>query len=92
MEKPKFTETEKCQAGEQSQERALNVLTSIGLFIKNSSWEVKQATPATAVKFSMDCLKILEDLAPNFGDKIIDYSILKRHPFSQGNFLLPKAT
>jgi hypothetical protein len=40
------------------------------LFTKNLSWQAKQSIPHATVMFYGDCLKICENFAPNFGDKI----------------------
>jgi hypothetical protein len=71
-------------------------MTSRGwLFRNNSSWQAKQSTLHTAVTFYGDCLKMLEDFAPNFGDKRTGCCITTTHcltlPFPPRNFW-PNAT
>jgi hypothetical protein len=36
---------------------------------KEVPWQAKQPIPHTTVTFYGDCMKILKDFAPNFGDK-----------------------
>jgi hypothetical protein len=72
----------------------LIILTSSELFLKNSSWQAKQPIPYTPVMFYSDCVKMGEDLAQNFGYKIIGGCITATHrpthPFSPEN-VGPKA-
>jgi hypothetical protein len=44
-------------------------LTSGGLLTKNLSWQAKQSTPHTTVTLYVDCVKMCEYFAPNFGEK-----------------------
>jgi hypothetical protein len=39
------------------------------LFTKKSLWQAKQSIPHTTLTFYGDCIKILKDFAPNFGDE-----------------------
>jgi hypothetical protein len=70
-------------------------LTSNGLFTNNSSWHTKQSVPNTSVMFYGDCVKMWENLVPNYGDKRTDCCIMTTHrltlSFSPGNFW-PKTT
>jgi hypothetical protein len=85
-------QTEKCGKGEeQVQEHAHNFsLTSRRLFINNSSWQAKQSIPHTTVTVYGDCVKICEDITPNFCDIRISCCITTTHllklPFLPGNF------
>jgi hypothetical protein len=63
-------------------------LSSRGLFTRNSSWQVKQPIPHTAVTFGW--VKMCEDFVPNSGDKRTGCCLMTTHhitlPFSPGNF------
>jgi hypothetical protein len=65
-------------------------LTWRWLFTKNLSWQAKQSIPHTTVTFKSDCLKMCENLAPNFGDKGTGFCITTTYrltlPSSLGNF------
>jgi hypothetical protein len=73
MGESKLTETEKgktCE--EQSQEHDHIFLWHHGdfFFTKNLSWQAKQSILHTTVMLYGDCMKMCEDFAPNFADKI----------------------
>jgi hypothetical protein len=65
-------------------------VTARGLFIKNSSWQVKQPIPQTSVTFNGNCVKMCEYFAQNFGNKRTGCCITTTHcdvlPFSPGDF------
>jgi hypothetical protein len=65
MEKSKLTETGKGETGD------INTF-----FTNNSSWQAKQS-----LMFQSDCLKMWEDFAPNFGDKITGCCTKLNAPF-----------
>jgi hypothetical protein len=60
-------------------------------FAKNSSWQAKQPVPHTTVTFYGDCVKMCEEFASNFGDKITGCCISTPHhltlPFFTREFL-----
>jgi hypothetical protein len=96
MEKSGHTKTKKGEAGEaKSRARWSFPLIPRGLFTKNSPWQAKQLVLHTTVMFYGDCVKMCQDFAPNFVDKITSYCITTMHnltlPFSPGNFW-PKTT
>jgi hypothetical protein len=70
-------------------------LTSRELFTKNSSWQAKLSIPHITVMFYSDLVKMCEDFALKFGDKMTGCCIMTTHhlalPFSPGN-LCPKTT
>jgi hypothetical protein len=41
--------------------------------------QAKQSIPHTTVTFYGDCVKMCEDFAPNFGDKITGCYIMTKH-------------
>jgi hypothetical protein len=67
--------------------------TLSGLFTKNWSWQAKQSIPHITVTFYGDCVKMCEDVVPNFGDKrtgcCTTTTLHLTLPFT-GDFFLPK--
>jgi hypothetical protein len=87
MEKSKLTSTEKGKPGEEhSNEHAHHFL----LYIKNSSWEVKESIPHTTMTFHGKCMNNVPRLCqPNFGDKRTCHCIMTIHHLTRvAEFLL----
>jgi hypothetical protein len=61
-----------------------------GMFTNNSFWQAKQSVLRMTVMFYGNCMKMCEDLTPNFGDKRTGYCIMTTRPltlpFSTENF------
>jgi hypothetical protein len=76
---------------EQSQEHVHHFFDIKEIVQKNSSWQAKQSISHTTVTFYCYCVKMCEDLAPKFGDKMTGCCITATHrltlPFSPWRFL-----
>jgi hypothetical protein len=71
---------------EESRASSTFSFTSRGLFIKHSSYQVKQSIPHTTVTFYGDCWKMGKDFALKFGDERTVCCITTEHSFALGNF------
>jgi hypothetical protein len=91
MEKSKVAETEKGEPGKEQIKNMLIILFDIkGVVDKNSSWQAKQSSPHTTVKFYDDCVIMCKDFAWNFVDERTGCCIMTTYcltlPFHQGIF------
>jgi hypothetical protein len=59
------------------------------LFTKDSNWQAKQSIPHITVTVYCNCVEMCEDMAPNFGDKSLDFA--SRHR-TVSHFLLHRET
>jgi hypothetical protein len=88
----KLTETGEKRDSWRAKSRACSFsLTLRGLFTRNSSLQAKQSIPHSLVTFYNNRMKMFEDFAPNFDNKItisLQRSVL-HFPFQQ-DFFLPK--
>jgi hypothetical protein len=91
MEKSKLIETEKARQLKSRFKSIFIILFDMKRTVYKEFFQAVQSiNSAYYCDIYSNCVKLCEDFAPNFGDKITDYCITKTHhltlPLSPGNF------